>query len=1157
MSAGCNRAGIRIQFVDTLSGDIRMANSLGWLHLSDLHFLSATNWRDSAVLRKLQEDIADCRNAGLHIELVLCTGDIGFGEKSSEPLASQYAVAKEFFDRVLVICELPSDRLFLVPGNHDIDRSKVRDSTTEYFRNASRNCGDVNQMFSDGNQEVLEAMKRLAQYRQFVHDNYGHIPLDENASFGVSLDINGLMVSLSGLNSAWTSVDAEDKGQLWLAGRAQLHASEDKRRRSSQGVANGGLRIGLIHHPLDWLQPEEFRDLRAPLENEFDFLLHGHEHDQWVRETPKPPHVVIAAGASATGAKPELGYNIVQLGATKAGIYLRCYTKGDGWGKEIVAGRADDGYWALESPAFLTAPLKPISTAAAGNASPPVGGPATRGHFGLDDILSRCSAQLRTNPTLAIYGLAGVGKTVLVEELRRLPEWRGLKSIPLVASEVGGLGDFFSQLANYLGIRDERPSPPIGEHASEVADSLRRMAKDTPPFFLHVSRAHHWFLAGQWRHSHMALLIDGLVRAFPGSVIALETREAPADPNLATIEACGLPENALKEYMAAPPGIENTSWLLNRDQRHYVFSRLGGGHGRGAHAYGLYLLVQLAAGKGVSPYEMLKQFPTEYAAELYEKLFREFYDKVLQPEERRLLFACSLYRNGLHYTHLPRLEAALPAADAGQSLIRRRLLTEDAEWLYLHDLAADQAGKLAENATGRQHVHKLIAGLWLEDLKGQKHLIEANIRRALESFYHLEQAGEGERVFEIAPELFGRRVEETAAALWRLEEMFRKAKQRDKVRGTLEYLLRVDPNEHRAMRYLGELCLGEEGPTSQRAFDCFSKACELRGDIPDYWANLGKISAKLGDEKAQAFLDRLDEVVRAYPSAENYVVTFIRTRCLDALRQHEAASTIRMNEIRGGSRHAQIFSAEIGFRRSIKDWAGAVDLFDLARARGVYDLVMREQHADVLRNMGDDDSASAIRKELIAEGETRSNQYVNEATFLLARDKATEAIAILELAQSRGLRDDYITSVLAKAYDQQPDDSGRGSALRMKEINSGSCNAVLFADEIKWLRDNKRTNEAIALYSVADERNAINSHVIANYTKALQIGGRAEDASRIRMDQIEQGSCEAAFFNDEAFWRIELKQFSVAHDLMKLAKERGAFDGYSESVMKALGQRDN
>ncbi len=1144
---------MHIQSDDTCSGDMRMAKSLGWLHLSDLHFLSDNNWRDSPVLRKLQVDIFDQKKDGRRIDLVLCTGDIGFGKTPSESLPSQYAIAKEFLDKILEICQLPSERLFLVPGNHDIDRSEVSRATTEFFRNSNRKCEDVNQMFYLREREVLEAMKRLEHYRKFVNDNYKHIPLDENATFCFSLEINGLKVSIAGLNSAWTCFE-NDKQQIWLAGRTQLNASADKDVRQLPGVFNGSVRIGLIHHPITWLQPQEASNLRDALENDFDFLLHGHEHDQWVKEIPKPPHVVIAAGASTAGANQELGYNIVQLGPTKSGVHLRCYAKGDGWGNQIVAGgRAKDGYWGLASPAFLTASPEPISAPTA-NTLPSSSGPATRGHFGLDDMLSRCSAQLRSNPTLAIYGLAGVGKTIVVEELQRLQEWQGLKSISLVASVESGIGDFFSQFANYLDIRDERPSPPSGEHVAEVADSLRRMTTHVTPFFLHVSRAHHWFLGGRWRHPKMALLIEGIVLAFPGSIIVLETRETPTDPNLATIEACGLPENALKEYMA-DPGVEGTSWELGRDQRRYVFQRLGGGHGRGAHAYGLFLLVQLAAGKEMSPYEVLKQFPDAYAEELYEKLFREFYDKVLQPEERRLLFVCSLYRNGLHYTHLSRLEAALPAVDAGQSLIRRRLLTEDAEWLYLHDLAADQASKLAGEATSRYQAHKLIAGLWLDDLKGQRHLIEANIRRALESFYHLEQAGEGERVFEIAPELFGRRAEETVAALWRLEKMFISTGHREKARTTLEYLLKVDPSDHRAMRYLGELWERKEGRTSDRALQYFRKACELRADFPAYWANLGTISAELGGQHAEAFLVQLDEAIRKYRGAENHVVTFARSQCLEALGRSDEASGVRMNEIRGGSKHPQTFVVEIGYRKRLKDWPGAIGLIDLAKAREIYDFQMQENHANILHEMGDDKSASMVRNKSIADGAMIPRIYVLEATFLLDSDRVPEAITVLKLALSRGLRDDYITAVLAKAYGHQPGDAGRGSALRAKEINGGSCNAVFFADEIKWLRDNKRTKEAIKLYSLAEDRDAVNSHVIANYTKALQIDGQVEKASRIRMEQIENGSCEAAFFNDEAFWRIEMKQFSVARDLMKLAKERVAFDGYSDSVMKALGQQ--
>ncbi len=1145
-----------IQSFDTHSGAHRMANSLGWLHLSDLHFLSATDWRDSVVLRDLQSDISGRKQEGLAIDLVFCTGDIGFGETSKEPLKSQYTVAKAFFDRVLEICELPPDRLFLVPGNHDIDRSKVLASTTEYFRSPKRECALMNQMLSDGHSEVLSAMQRLQQYREFVELNYQHIALDRNATFSEVLKINGLTVSICGLNSAWTCVDDEDKGQLWLAGHAQLHATADKCGGSLRGVANGDIRIGLIHHPIDWLQPQEASELRASLENEFDFFLHGHEHDSWVRETTTPPHAVIAAGASTANAMQELGYNIVQLRPADSGIFLRSYNKGKGWGKQIVAGRASDGFWSLVSPSFLTRPSEPATTSDVTIAPPNTEGPTFRGHFGLDDMLSRCSTRLRANPALAIYGLAGVGKTVLVEELRLRPEWKDLKSISLVASDSSGARDFFSQLANYLGIRDERPSPPAGRNVAEIVDNLKQIVKDVPPFFLHIARAHHWFSRGQWRQPEVALLINGLVRAIPGSVIVLETREAPADSVLAAVEARGLPSDALKEYLASPPGIKSGGWILNRDQRKYVYQRLGGGHGRGAHAYGLFLLVRLAEAKEVSPYEILKQFPSEYSEELYEKLFREFYNSVLNPEERSLLFACSLYRNGLHYSHLSRLETALPAVDAGQSLIRRRLLSEDAEWLYLHDLASDQAEKLVQNAEIQQRLHGLIAGLWLADLNGQKYLIEANIRRALEAFYHLEMAGQGERVFKIAPELFGRRADETVSALWRLEEKFNKNGQQELVCETLEYLLRVDPDDHKALRFLGELLVKRDGPDSPTAFDCFSRACDLRPDFPNYWANLGNISARRGGDYAKTFLDRLNAAVRTHPSAENHVVVHNRSRCLDALGEQAAASEVRMNEIRGGSRHPQLYISEIGLRRRLQEWTAAIDLIQISQTRGIYNLRLQELHADVVREIGDDHTASAIRRACIAMETSDSHAYVNEATYLLEDGQCAEAIKVLELARSRGLHDDYIVSVLAKAYDKVGGDAGHGSELRMKEINSGSCNAVFFADEIKWLRDNKRTCEAFALYVIAEERNAVSDYVVANYTKALQIAGRGEEASRIRIAQIQNGSCVAALFNDEAFWQIELKQSSVARDLMELAEERGAIDEYSESVRKALGLRE-
>ena len=908
-----------------------MSNALGWLHLSDIHFLDKLDWRNSLVLDKLQKDLSRLREQGLGIDLVFCTGDIGYGETSKEPLADQYATAKRFFDEVLVTCGLKNDRLFLVPGNHDIDRGKVLVSQTEYFRNSARTSDEINQLFRDYRGELQRAMERLEQYRLFVKTNYAHIPLDDKATFATSLNINGVTISIAGLNSAWTCADNEDKGELWLAGETQLHTFQQTIK-VPYGGNRADLRIALLHHPTSWIKDSEAKILRGRMQNEFDFLLHGHEHDQWVQENRTPNHTVIAAGAAAAGSDAEFGYNLVQLSPGRANVHLRRYDrKGDGWVEEIIAGRTENGMWSISPPSAFASPDQPVFSPSGSTEVQPTHGAESRGRFGLDEILDRCAACLVTEPLLVIYGLAGVGKSVIVDELHQLPSWRSLKHLTVTVQENTGLHDFFSQLAPYLGIHDERPRPPVGNNGAEIAEDLRRIAPHAIPFFLHVQRAHLWFKNGQWLDTSIAHMFAGLARVYPDSVIILETREKPSLAALTSVEANGLTEAALTAYMAHPPHPGATGWSLNRDQRRYIFQRLGGGHGRGAHAYGLFLLVQLAAAKNVLPNQILKQFAEDYAEELYEKLFRDLYENVLEKGERCLLFACSLYRNGLHYSHLARLEEDLPAHQAGEILVRRRLLTEDADWLYLHDLAAEQARKLEGNKATIRSLHTLLAGYMLDDLRGQRHVIEANIRRALEAFYHLEQAGEGERVFEIAPELFWRRSDETVGALWRLEEHFMKMKQHDKVRITLEYLLKVAPDEHKAMRFIGESYVRKEGKSSLVALKYFQRACELRPDFAQYWANLGNISANLGGDHAQSYLNQLDAAISVHPEAENDVVALQRSFCLDSLGRHDAASQIRMNVIRGGSRHLNIYISEASNRKRSRDLEGALEIIDLTK----------------------------------------------------------------------------------------------------------------------------------------------------------------------------------------------------------------------------------
>ncbi|WP_279212811.1 metallophosphoesterase [Delftia acidovorans] len=991
-----------------------MNYSLGWLHISDLHFLDKHEWRDNLPLKKLIDDLERLLKSGLRVDLILCTGDIGFGETKAESLTQQYANAKAFLDRLLEICALGSDRLFLVPGNHDIDRSKVRRSQTEWFRSGERKLDQVNQDFRDGDAEIKQAMERLTPYRQFIAEHYPHICLDSNATFGAKVDVDGISISITGLNSAWTCADNEDKNKIWLAGEAQLHASA-KAINAAAGT-QPHLRLALLHHPQDWLQSSEALQLRGRLEQEFDFLLHGHAHDQWVREIATPKHIVIAAGATTGESQQEFGYNVVQLAPSKAVVHLRHYdAKGSGWIEENIYGRTKHGVWTLAPLQDLPAPAPALPSTQAPSAL--TDAPVSRGHYGLDVALRDCSKRLKESRLLAVVGLAGVGKSVLVEELRRCPEWRNHRQVQITAQETSGITDFFGQIAPLLHIHDERPHPPAGETATQIAEALHRMAPVVTPFFLHVQRSHLWLRQGHWQDAAIARLLEGLSRAYPECAIVLETREQP-EVSPASYEVTGLPKQVLADYLAHPPGL-TVGWTLNGDQRTYVFTRLGGGHGRGAHAYGLALLVRLAAEKSTSPYDVLKQYPEDYAQALYDKLFRDLYENVLTKTERTLLFACSLYRDGLHYSHLSRLEQALPAQDAGAALIRRRLLTESADWLYLHDLAAEQARTLTPDENRTHELHQVIASYWLDEVRGQTALMDANIRRALEALYHLEQGGQYERVAEIAPSLFGRRPDETVRTLWRMEERLIEQKQDDMVRIVLEFLLKVSPDDHRAMRFLGECRRRLYGLKDREALEMFRRATRVRADFPQYWANYGH--AAIASDDKETLAQFLADVAATPDEVHNDYVIAVHATALNAAGRDDEAAKLRQARIDAGSLHPALYNDHAKWLHNKKDDAStALKVLEQARPRIRANDFTEAIYATLLEANGRDDEAAKLRQARIDAESLNPVFYNDHALWLLDRKSdANTALKVIELARQRGCVDGATMSIREQIVRQQ------------------------------------------------------------------------------------------------------------------------------------------
>jgi 3',5'-cyclic AMP phosphodiesterase CpdA len=98
-------------------------SGLQWIHLSDWHQRGA-DFDRKVVRDELIKDIKAREKIDPSLEdldFIVFSGDISFSGQDAE-----FQTAKtELFDPVLAAASLTSDRLFMVPGNHDLDRGVV------------------------------------------------------------------------------------------------------------------------------------------------------------------------------------------------------------------------------------------------------------------------------------------------------------------------------------------------------------------------------------------------------------------------------------------------------------------------------------------------------------------------------------------------------------------------------------------------------------------------------------------------------------------------------------------------------------------------------------------------------------------------------------------------------------------------------------------------------------------------------------------------------------------------------------------------------------------------------------------------------------------------------------------------------------------------
>jgi|GEM_PF-3997617 len=239
-----------------------------WLHVSDFHFTGKDSYDQSVVLTALVEAVDGFRRKGHKPDLIFATGDIGHSGKADE-----YTQATKFFDKLCEAAGVDKNRLFVVPGNHDVDRSKGR-----WIHRALSSADEADEYFEPGTPKDHIAKKQRAFVDWYNAYFLGIRAFPEDTTCGPveAVTISGVRIAVLPLNSALFCYDDHDHEKLWLGHRC-LKAAVEK----VKGY-NPSLTLALLHHPLDWLSGGEKAKIKDTLSGAVNVILRGHLHENEV-----------------------------------------------------------------------------------------------------------------------------------------------------------------------------------------------------------------------------------------------------------------------------------------------------------------------------------------------------------------------------------------------------------------------------------------------------------------------------------------------------------------------------------------------------------------------------------------------------------------------------------------------------------------------------------------------------------------------------------------------------------------------------------------------------------------------------------------------------------------------------------------------------------
>lgn len=251
-----------------------------WLHLSDRHFsLDSAQIPSEKIQEFLLRDLQKRKDFDEDLENIdyfFFTGDLVYSGKKQE-FESAF---KSFLLPLINLLKIKNENVFIVPGNHEINRDKINEKRNEIRTKISErklSLKEIEEIIGDKHQKEI-LLEPFNDYIDFINKNYPHLNLDKQShgGFHIIRNKNNFVVEITGINTAWLGYGgSKDKERLSI-GLPFLK----KYQNSTDNSKN--LRILLMHHPFDWLKgcQKEFDNIPKFIRFKYDVILQGHLHER-------------------------------------------------------------------------------------------------------------------------------------------------------------------------------------------------------------------------------------------------------------------------------------------------------------------------------------------------------------------------------------------------------------------------------------------------------------------------------------------------------------------------------------------------------------------------------------------------------------------------------------------------------------------------------------------------------------------------------------------------------------------------------------------------------------------------------------------------------------------------------------------------------------